>query len=593
MNSDNQGGKRRMKLKQRFQLSMSTQFTIILMLIILMLGISTMTLSFYNLKKSNLASMDNSLRDTSAILAQEVDQNKITSILSNPTAGNKDVLDLTKAMDSVNEKSDITTNLYLVSMQNGDLHIPTMSTSTLEAGLKYNQLLKTPDISEHMLSKMKEAFSTKQVQLTDIYGDAYGTYKTGLAPIINNNGDVIALYVLDYAVNNVTAKAWNESLNIFYITMAFLVLFGGLMYFVVNRKFAPIQKLSEAMQELSRGNLDIEHIQVRSTDEMGTLIKNYNSMVDNLKAIVTSVKNVSKKMSSTSEVLFNNMNGAVQTNNEIAASIQEIASGTEEQAKNSSTSVRVIEEMSVGIQRISESTNSISEATLSNTKQAERGNEFTHKAVEQMNLISKTVNQSAELVKVLGNRSEEIGNILGIITGIASQTNLLALNAAIEAARAGEHGKGFAVVAGEVRKLAEQSQISAQQISNIISQIQKDTTESISIMNLTVKEVDEGLDIVNETAKVFKLILSSIYTASEQTQEISATFEELSAGTDQVVHSAQQVVDISKEASLSANGVAEASVKYLDNMQEISKEANSLKDIANELEKAVSAFTIK
>lgn len=582
-----------MKLKQRFQLSMSTQFTIILMLIILMLGISTMTLSYFNLKNSNLASMDNSLRDTSAILAQEVDQDKIASILSNPTASNKDVLDLTKTMDSVNEKSDITTNLYLVSMQGDELHIPTMSTSTLEAGLNYNDQLKSPDISEHMLSKMREAFSTKQVQLTDIYGDSFGTYKTGLAPIINKNGDVIALYVLDYAVNNVTAKAWDESLNIFYITMAFLVLFGGLMYFVVKRKFAPVQKLSEAMQELSRGNLDIEHIQVRSTDEMGILIKNYNSMVDNLRAIVTSVKNVSKKMSSTSEVLSNNMTDAVQTNNEIAASIQEIASGTEEQAENSSTSVRVIEEMSVGIQRISESTNSISEATLSNTKQAERGNEFTHKAVEQMNLISQTVNQSAELVKILGSRSEEIGNILGIITGIASQTNLLALNAAIEAARAGEHGKGFAVVAGEVRKLAEQSQISAQQISNIISQIQKDTTESISIMNLTVKEVDEGLDIVNETAKAFKLILSSIYTASEQTQEISATFEELSAGTEQVVHSAKQVVDISKEASMSANGVAEASVKYLDNMQEISKEARSLKDLANELEKAVSAFTIK
>jgi methyl-accepting chemotaxis protein len=582
-----------MKLTQKLNLSMSTKFTITLVLIIFMLGISTMVLSYSNIKQSNLASMDNSLQDTSSILAQEIDRDMVTSILSNPTSNNQDVLALTKKMDNINDRSDLITNLYLVSMKDGNLHIPTMSTTVLKAGLKYNDVLKSPDISEHILGKMREAFSTKKVQLTDIYSDDYGTYKTGLAPIVNGNGEVIALYAVDYAVNKVTEKAWSESLKIFYITIAFLVMFGGLTHIVVRRKFAPIQELSEATKEMARGNLDIEHIQVRSTDEMGTLIQNYNSMLDNLRAIVGSVKNVSTKMSSSSEVLFNHMDDAVKFNNEITSSIQEIASGTEEQAKSTSTSIRVIEEMSTGIQRISESTASISEVTISNTKQAERGNEFTHKAVEQMNLISKTVKQSAELVKVLGSRSEEIGNILEIITAISSQTNLLALNAAIEAARAGEHGKGFAVVADEVRKLAEQSQTSAQQISNIISQIQKDTAESIRIMDLTVTEVDEGLDIVSETEKAFKQILTSVYTVSEQIQEISATFEELSSGTDEVVCSVKQIGEISKESSLNVSGVAEASIKYLNNMQEISNEANSLKDLASELETAVSAFIIK
>jgi methyl-accepting chemotaxis protein len=114
-----------------------------------------------------------------------------------------------------------------------------------------------------------------------------------------------------------------------------------------------------------------------------------------------------------------------------------------------------------------------------------------------MRLIHDTVQDLSKVIRGLGERSKEIGEIVAVITKISSQTNLLALNAAIEAARAGEHGRGFAVVADEVRKLAEQSAQSAQQISELITHIQKETLNAVQSMDQATKEVQSGLDVVD------------------------------------------------------------------------------------------------
>jgi methyl-accepting chemotaxis protein len=138
-------------------------------------------------------------------------------------------------------------------------------------------------------------------------------------------------------------------------------------------------------------------------------------------------------------------------------------------------------------------------------KRAEDGNSVVKGAVEQMNKIEEKVSISSNIVNVLGEKSNELGNIVYMITQIAEQTNLLALNAAIEAARAGEQGRDFAVVAEEVRKLAEQSGIAAGQIGGLIHEIQNEIDDAVKSMSEGNGAVKDGIIMVENTVSVFKL----------------------------------------------------------------------------------------
>lgn len=316
-------------------------------------------------------------------------------------------------------------------------------------------------------------------------------------------------------------------------------------------------------------------------------------MIENLKTVIKSTTNVSARVSNTANVLSANMQEASDSYNNVASSMQEIASGADLQVQKAKESTITIEEMSIGIQRIAMTSNQISESSILASEEAERGNESTNKSVAQMNAISKAVNQSAASVKLLGDHSNKIEEIVGIITGIASQTNLLALNAAIEAARAGEAGSGFAVVADEVRKLAEQSEASAREISTLISHIQHDTNESVNIMVHAVEEVDHGIVMINDSEKSFSQILTSIHHVTGQIQELSATIEEMAAGMEEVTSAVKDMEDFSINSKDNTRAVAATSASQLNTVQRVSEEAQVLSELSDELLNVVNTFVVK
>ena len=143
-----------------------------------------------------------------------------------------------------------------------------------------------------------------------------------------------------------------------------------------------------------------------------------------------------------------------------------------------------------------------------------------------MESINNNVDTLALVVEGLGKRSFEIGAITEVITAIADQTNLLSLNAAIEAARAGEHGRGFAVVSDEVRKLAEQSAQSAQQISQLITLIQEETKKAVKSMEKVSTEVEQGTSAVNEAGKSFNQIQATVNDVTLQVEEVTMTLKQ-------------------------------------------------------------------
>jgi len=198
----------------------------------------------------------------------------------------------------------------------------------------------------------------------------------------------------------------------------------------------------------------------------------------------------------------------------------------------------------------------------------------------------------ASIVTMLDERSKEIEQIVKIITDLASKTNLLSLNAAIEAAKAGEHGRGFAVVASEVRKLAEQSAQSANQISDLIKSVQADTTLAVKAMNKVNKEVEIGITKSKEAIEAFNRILYATQQVAEQNQDLSAVLEEMAAGSEEITATLEDMLKIIKEFSTNIQQVASASNEQWNTANKVTLSAESLNKLSQELEEVIRNIKI-
>ena len=207
-------------------------------------------------------------------------------------------------------------------------------------------------------------------------------------------------------------------------------------------------------------------------------------------------------------------------------------------------------------------------------------------------LIENKISTATEVVNVLGNKSREIDNIISLITNIAGQTNLLALNAAIEAARAGEQGRGFAVVADEVRKLAEQSEAAAKQISYIIREIQKETNTTGKVMGESTSSVQEGIVMVNAAEKTCAEIEQAIQTMSLQAQRISHDITGISNDSVVIVQSVTRVAHSLQETNDSTQNVAATTEEQNAAMEEIQSAAAILAQMAEELDESINHFKL-
>lgn len=331
---------------------------------------------------------------------------------------------------------------------------------------------------------------------------------------------------------------------------------------------------------------------IPGSDEIGRMGASFNGMILELRkagqAFEQMVENIRGLVSRLSE----NADDLASASGQLSAiaeqsghAAQQVATSTQEQTQGVMQVAEITGQVSTTIGAVNEKIQRVSHDAAETVQFVHEGTATVEASTREMEHIRTRVGISAEKVKEMGRRSEEISAIVDTIDEIASQTNLLALNAAIEAARAGEHGKGFAVVADEVRKLAEKSARATQEINTLIRDIQNIVSEAVVAMDEGVNEVQTGVLQAGESATALTKIMQAAQNSSRQTEDITTLTNETNESLKELAGNMDSVSAIVEENSAAAQEMT-AQVK------EVTAATRSLNDMAQGLWELVNQFQV-
>ena len=367
---------------------------------------------------------------------------------------------------------------------------------------------------------------------------------------------------------------------------------GAFAYLISRSISRPIRSAAQVAQRISDGDLTVQVPESKSKDEVGTLIEAEKQMVNNLRQIVSEVQGATQSVSASSQQIAasgTEMNSAVQ---QIATTVDQISRGSQTQAQNLEKTKQLTEDLTTKIGNLATSATASEKLADQVGTLSVKGSESAKEAGSRMNKIIAVTNESAEKVKGLAVKTNEITTVLDVIRQIADQTNLLALNAAIEAARAGEAGRGFAVVADEVRRLAESSAKSSDEISIKLKQIQEDAQNVVTGIETSANEVNQGKQVIDESLSTLETIANNVKTVSENVKKLAESAHEQVSNAKIVQSNAGEIAAVAEENAAATEEASAAVEEQTAQTQEIATATNQMAELAEQLNKTIARFKL-
>lgn len=371
-------------------------------------------------------------------------------------------------------------------------------------------------------------------------------YFTAYDPIRSSRGDVIGVLFVGVKKSEFFASFDKLIWTIIATVLVLICVAGGMIQVAINKMLSPLKDASTVVRKVAEGDLTVP-IPSRPKDEVGLLLEDMGIMVANLKKMILGVKSSAETIA--------------QSSQELSASAEQMTRGIEGQSGRSAQIAAASEEMSQTVIDVARNTASIADSAMDTAKTAQTGGSVVARSVSEVQAIANSVGSSAATLSTLGEKSQQIGEIVGVINDIADQTNLLALNAAIEAARAGEQGRGFAVVADEVRKLAEKTAKATSEISTMIKSIQEEVDGSITAMQQATKQVEVGVNYSTQAGDALQSIIHGVEGLQSMVQQIASATEQMSSTSEVVSNDIQAIASSSQEMSASSGQIAQASTR--------------------------------
>ncbi|MFA9376672.1 MAG: methyl-accepting chemotaxis protein [Lachnotalea sp.] len=422
------------------------------------------------------------------------------------------------------------------------------------------------------------------------YQNSGGKKFVGYAPVPGSDWSVGVIVLRNEILSELVGlKVTVVVSSVLAILIGFLII-----YFISNSIAKGIKSTSNHLELLAGGNLskEVKPKYLKLKDEVGVMTNSMKMMQESLGIMVRKIKENSSSINAQSDNLSSVSEEIASVSEGVTDAISDIAAGTSNQSKDLIGITELLNEFSnklsgmvMDIQGVDSNSREIS--TMANNSSSEM-NELNQSVTNISNLFKEFANK----IVTLGKDINQINEITSLINSVAEQTNLLALNAAIEAARAGEAGKGFSVVADEIRKLAEQSRDSSENISKLISSISNDTEIIVEDSASMDKELVNQVNIINNSISSFNNIILSVEEVIPKIETVKNSAEIIENDKNSILLRIDELSSISIEVSASAEEIAASSEEMNASTEEIAASAQVLNSTTNEMMKEVNKFSI-
>ncbi|KPA87505.1 methyl-accepting chemotaxis protein [Pseudomonas asplenii] len=359
----------------------------------------------------------------------------------------------------------------------------------------------------------------------------------------------------------ISAVTWSVGIRLVLGSLLAMLLAVGAAVWLLRSKLRPLGDLVRQAQALGAGDLSVR-LNVSSQDEIGQLAGSFNQMGQALSTMVEHIRKAAQEVNGRAQALSGLSSGAYE--------------GMEQQSGEITSMAGAVEEFSATSLNIADNMSNTERLAQENAQQTRIGRSSMEEASSSLEQIAAALNSTATVINTLGQRSQEIGGIVGVITSIAEQTNLLALNAAIEAARAGEQGRGFAVVADEVRSLAGRTREATDEISSMIHSIQQETGHAIQTM-------EQGNSLMQEGLSRNANVASALARIDEQSRSAGQQFAAITTATQEQSSTATLL-------SSNLQSIALANSEQREVVSNLAQTARELEMLAAELRQEVDRF---
>ena len=481
---------------------------------------------------------------------------------------------------------------------------------------KASKLADQIDITFNMLEKSMEGKVDNNLHSLR---QEWGSYRSQLNNIIvlsNNSQSAQAAQILDSSLNKfeylsdlllkvidarkdfindetrIASAEYERTKFILIASVILVIAISVSMAFYLSRSInTSIQYLIGIANRIAEGNLTAD-VTPKTNDEFGMLTHAFGETVKQLKSLIKGITSTADNLVTFSEQLTSNADQSALATQQVANSISNVAFNMTNQGEQVNSSVVEINHMTEDISAFEKLSEQSSKSANDVADIAQAGRVAVSGAISQMETIAASVTESAEVIRQLAARSEEISQISDTISAIAEQTNLLALNAAIEAARAGEHGKGFAVVANEVRKLAEGSALAASKIADLIRVIQNDTTKAVERMEQGTLDVQSGKSVVDQAGNSFSTIVQAVIGLTKNADIILQAARSSAEKINKLVAVMDELNKTSNAVSQEAESVSAATEQLSASMDEIASASKNMSDMAQKLKDSTSQFKL-